>query len=126
MSECMYLKHLSNPIVKADKRCEEYCYIYASICNCSSKDKCEKSSDKGMVTPECWDVGHELKLFVWEDFNYDKDEVFDHGLAFAIAGNAEEAKKLIVKQGHHGSWVLWGDVSISGIRKCGYSIGGHD
>jgi len=50
-----------------------------------------------------------LKLFVWEDFNSDYTRT--PGLAFAIAPNKDEAKKIIIKKiGYDPGEGNWGDL----------------
>ena len=50
-----------------------------------------------------------LKLFIWTDFCSDWTE----GLAFAIASDETEARKLIIKKfGGTGDGIRWGDLEI--------------
>ena len=52
-----------------------------------------------------------VKLFIWTGFSRD----YSDGLAFAIASNETEAKKLIIKE--HGFEVLnWGDLEIRDVN----------
>ena len=65
-----------------------------------------------------------LKLFVWTDFNPD----WTSGLAFAIAKDEKEARKMIIKlysQGNHEPY-NWGTLTIHPLTKkiCDYVSGG--
>lgn len=58
-----------------------------------------------------------LKLFVWEGFSPD----YSDGLAFAIAKNEKEARKLVIKEigsfpGNTGP-SNWGDLTVYPLRK---------
>jgi len=52
-----------------------------------------------------------LKLFIWTGFNRDYTE----GLAFAIAKDETEARKLVKKEGYIIS--EWGDLEIRSLSK---------
>lgn len=61
------------------------------------------------------------KLFIWTHYG-SGDRA---GLAFAIAENETEAKKLVVEES--GSEArYWGEVKIKCICKCGYSVEGGE
>jgi hypothetical protein len=61
----------------------------------------------------------ELKLFVWTDFSPD----YTSGLAFAIAKDEIEAKKLVEE--HRGFEVYeWGELSIYPIKKIARCVSG--
>lgn len=63
-----------------------------------------------------------LKLYVWEDFYSD----YTSGLAFAIAKNEEEARKIIESQfGYELSASNWGKLSVLPLyKKCGFCVTG--
>jgi hypothetical protein len=61
-----------------------------------------------------------LKLFVWEDFAPD----WSGGLAFAIAHDETEARKMI-EENHSFSPSDWGKLSVHRLdRRCVYSVSG--
>lgn len=61
-----------------------------------------------------------MKLFIWTGFSPD----YTNGLAFAIAKDVEEAKKLIIKE--HGHEVYeWGDLEVRRLdRKVARCVAG--
>ena len=63
----------------------------------------------------------ELKLFVWSGFCPD----YSSGLAFAIAENEEEAKKLVRKE-YGGEPYSWGTLEVKSLAKktSYYVVGG--
>lgn len=61
-----------------------------------------------------------LKLFVWTNFLPD----YNSGLAFAIAKDETEARKLIEKK-HGDSPITWGDLQILPLtKKTAFSVSG--
>lgn len=60
-----------------------------------------------------------LRLFVWEGFSPD----YTDGLAFAIARDETDARKLITKQqGYEPS--TWGDLTIYPIKRIARAVSG--
>lgn len=65
-------------------------------------------------------MGARLKLFIWTDFSPD----YTGGLAFAIAKDETEAKKLVEKDRGYGVYT-WGDLEIKPIsRRIARSVSG--
>ena len=61
-----------------------------------------------------------LKLFVWTDFSPD----YTSGLAFAIAKDETEARKLVVAQRGYEPYA-WGTLTIHPLsKKLAYSVSG--
>lgn len=54
-----------------------------------------------------------LKLFVWTDHCPD----YTSGIAFAIAKDETEARKLIVKSRHGVEPYIWGDLTVYPVSK---------
>ena len=65
---------------------------------------------------------NKLKLFIWNDFS----RSYSSGLAFAIAKDETEAKKLVIKEEGY-NVDDWGDVEIKSLsRKIARSVSGGD
>jgi hypothetical protein len=61
-----------------------------------------------------------LKLFVWEGFSPD----YTDGLAFAIAGNEQEARELIIKDKGFEPYT-WGTLKVHPLNKpVAYNVSG--